>query len=69
MPKRNQVIHMDQVFTRFFLDYMERVLDPDNMTTKDLNLVMQQIEAYEDKEELRFVCFMGNEFLIFRTND
>lgn len=67
--KRNKIVHLRDVFTTFFIDYMEGIIDPDNLQEKDLQMTMAQIENYEEKNHCQFVCFMGNEFLIFRNNE
>lgn len=66
--KDYHVAEADEVFSAFFMNYMQANAGTDGLEKKDILQIMKQIEQYEDKHRVTFLQMMGDSFLVFRKN-
>ncbi len=69
MPKRYYIAEAGEVFSEFFMSYIQNSAGLDGLEKKDVIQIMNQIETYEDKHNRTFIAMIADGILIFRNGE
>lgn len=61
------VKYLSEVFSDDFSDYITATLMKEPADAKLLTAMMKEVEHYETRRSLQFVCFVGSDMIIFKA--